>query len=431
MPMSTRSRRPAPRPDCAHPTRRSFMAGAAAATTVVTLTSGTQLAFASPGQPATGDILVYLFLRGGVDSLTLVPAVGLPSYYDLRRNADFDITVSQAEAIDLGHPTLALHPAMAPLQPFYAAGEMAIVHAVGSPAGLTATRSHFEAEEVWERCGTQATTQTGWVGRHLATSTDVSGNLAGVAVEQRLWSTLQGYNQSLAIASIYNFDVYGYSDTAAARSTLEALHSGSGILHAQGSATLAAVNTLDAVDFSQLGPRNGAVYPNESAARELDQVARLIKADVGLRSVCLDFGGWDHHDDMGPPVPGERTYDRISRLANALQAFLTDMGDDMNEITVMMVSEFGRTINVNGNGGTDHGRGGAAMAFGKGVNGGVHGPFVDVIEDGPEGDLEVLTDFRKIYAELIERRLGNGANVAYVLNGYTDPGTPLGMFAPS
>ena len=101
-------------------TRRGFLAGAVAAGGLVTLPSGTKLAFADPNEPAKGDVLVYLFLRGGADGLSLVPPVGLTSYYDLRINGGFDITVSQSQALDLGsrgvtHPDLALHPAMAPL----------------------------------------------------------------------------------------------------------------------------------------------------------------------------------------------------------------------------------------------------------------------------------------------------------------------------
>ena len=133
--------------------RRTFLAGTAAATAVVTLASGTRLAFADPSQPSTGDVLVYLFLRGAADGLSIVPAVGLTSYYDLRIGGGFDISVPQGAALSIGHPVLALHPAMQPLLPFWTAGDMAIVHAAGSPASLSSTRSHFEAEEVWSGVG--------------------------------------------------------------------------------------------------------------------------------------------------------------------------------------------------------------------------------------------------------------------------------------
>ena len=190
--------------------------------------------------------------------------------------------------------------------------------------------------------------------------------------------------------------------------------------------------TLDAIDFSSITPQNGASYPsNNSLARELQQVAQLIRANVGLRAVAVDLGGWDTHDDMGTPVAGQRMYDRISRLAVGIEPFLTDMGTDLNEVTLLVVSEFGRTINVNGNGGTDHGRGGVAFAFGGGINGGIYGGFPSVIEDGPEGDLTVLNDFRQVYAEILDRRLGNAANIPAILNGYNPGGAYLGLAQPS
>lgn len=411
------------------PSRRSFLAGAAAATTaMVTLPSGTQLAFADPSDPAKGDVLVYVFLNGGADGLTLVPPVGLPSYYDLRRNDEWDITVSQGQALDIGDPTLALHPAMASVMPWWNSGDMALVHAVGSPASLSGTRSHFEAQEVWERCGLQSNTTTGWIGRHLATSSDVSGNLAGVSHSQRVWSAMQGYGNSLAINNINNFDVFGYADSTAATTVLNAIHGRTGPIESEGSDTLDAVITVSSVDFSSINPQNGADYNQSSSlANELRQVAQLIRANVGLRAVTVNLGGWDSHGEMGTPDPGQPMYERIRRLSDGLAPFLTDMGSDMNEVTVLVVSEFGRTIDVNGTGGTDHGRGGVAFAIGGNVNGGVYGGFPSVIEDGPEGDLEVMTDFRRIYAEVLDRRLDNGANATAVLNGYSTPGH-LGIF---
>ncbi len=408
--------------------RRGFLAGAAATGGFVVLPSGTKLAFADPANPATGDILVYLFMRGGADGLSLVPPVGLQSYYDLRIQDGFDITVSQAQALDLGDPTLALHPAFAPLYPFWQANEMAIVHAAGSPASLSRTRSHFEAEEVWERCGTQRTTPTGWIGRHLATSGDVSTPLAGVSHDQRIWSAMQGFGGSLAISNINNFDVFGFENRADARGVLNTINAGGGVVQSEGQQTLNAVNTINGIDFNAIEPQNGANYPNNnSLAREMRQIAQLIRANVGLRAVSVDVGGWDTHSDMGVPEAGNRMFDRIDRLANGILPFLVDMGDDMNEITLLVVSEFGRTINVNGNGGTDHGRGSAMFAFGKNVRGGIYGDFPDVIEDGPEGDLVVLNDFRQVYAEILDRRLDNGANIPFVLNGYDPGGTYLGL----
>jgi uncharacterized protein (DUF1501 family) len=417
--------------------RRHFLAGAAATGGLVVLPSGTKLAFADPTVTSKGDVLVYLFLRGGADGLSLVPPVGMQSYFGLRIDGGFNITVSQSQALDLGalgatHPDLALHPAMAPVLPFWDAGNMAIVHAAGSPAGLSSTRSHFRAEEVWERCGTEETTSTGWLGRHLATSGDTSGNLAGISHDQHIWSAMQGYSKSLAISNIFNFDVFGYSDSSGASTLLNTLNAGSGVIENEGQTTLDALNTINGIDFSSIAPQNGATYPSSnSLAREMQQIAQLIRANVGLRSVTVDIGGWDTHNDMGAPVPGDRMYDRIDRLARGIEPFLTDMGPDMSEVTLLVSSEFGRTINVNGNGGTDHGRGGAMFVFGGGINGGVYGQFPSVIEDGPEGDLAVLNDFRQVYAEILDRRLGNAANIAFALNGYDPGGNYLGLAQPS
>ncbi|MGI9621544.1 MAG: DUF1501 domain-containing protein, partial [Acidimicrobiales bacterium] len=403
--------------------RRGFLAGAVAAGGLVVLPTGTKLAFADPNEPAKGDVLVYLFLRGGADGLSLVPPVGLQSYFDLRIDSSFDITVSQSQALDLGDPVLALHPAFAPLYPWWTAGEWAIVHAVGSPATLSGTRSHFEAEEVWERCGTQQSTATGWIGRHLATSSDVSGNLAGISHEQRVWSAMQGYGPALAISNINNFDIFGYEDRSGVRAVLNSINGGGSIIQSQAQNTLNAVNTINGIDFRSILPQNGADYSGNSLAREMEQIAQLIRANVGLRAVSVDLGGWDSHNDMGVPVSGNQMFDRIERLAQGLAPFLVDMGSDMDEVTVVVASEFGRTINVNGNGGTDHGRGGIMFAFGRGINGGLYGQFPSVIEDGPEGDLEVMNDFRQVYAEILDRRLGNGSNTAFVLNGYDPVGS--------
>ena len=280
--------------------RRGFLAGAAISGGMVVLPSGTKLAFADPANPATGDIVVYLFMRGGADGLSLVPPVGLQSYYDLRIQDGFDITVSQSQALDLGNPTLGLHPAFAPIYPFWQAGEMAIVHAAGSPASLSRTRSHFEAEEVWERCGTQRTTPTGWLGRHLATSGDVSSSLAGISHEQRIWSAMEGFGGALAISNINNFDVFGFENSSDARTVLNTINVGGGVVESEGQKTLDAVNTINGIDFSAIEPQNGAQYlNNNSLAREMRQIAQLIRANVGLRGVTVDVGGWDTHNGQG------------------------------------------------------------------------------------------------------------------------------------
>ncbi len=168
-------------------------------------------------------------------------------------------------------------------------------------------------------------------------------------------------------------------------------------------------------------PGNGAVYAHDELAEGLQEIGRAIKADIGLRAAAVDLGGWDTHSDEGSPEnPDAYMRRKASQLSDALTAFWMDMGADMSEITVIVATEFGRTIGENGSGGTDHGRGSAALVMGGGVRGGVHGVFPDEMSDGPEGDLVVLNDSRSILAEVLTTRGGLPANgVATVLPGWS------------
>ena len=147
----------------------------------------------------------------------------------------------------------------------------------------------------------------------------------------------------------------------------------------------------------------------------------MLRADIGLRVACVDLHGWDHHDAMGTPVGG-LTAAYAGGLSDALAAFREDLGSAMNEVTVVTMSEFGRTISVNGSGGTDHGRGSALFVMGGAVNGGLYGNYPSgPLEDGPEGDLEVQNDVRRVLAEVVIKR-GGLAGLGDVFPGYAHPG---------
>jgi uncharacterized protein (DUF1501 family) len=148
---------------------------------------------------------------------------------------------------------------------------------------------------------------------------------------------------------------------------------------------------------------------------------------VGLRAAALDVGGWDMHDDMGTVASGPMA-DRARQLSQGLAAFYTDMGAAMSEVTVVTMSEFGRTVKENGSNGTDHGRGSCMFVMGGGIKGGVYGTWPGVVEDvDPDRDLSVTTDFRTVLAEVVSKRLDN-ADVTGVFPGYT-PVAPLGVTA--
>jgi len=168
------------------------------------------------------------------------------------------------------------------------------------------------------------------------------------------------------------------------------------------------------------------VYGTDDLARNLKETAMLIRGNLGLRVVAIDFGGWDTHDTMGAPEdPASWFRNRATTLANALQAFYTDLGSAMDEVTLFTVSEFGRTIDENGSGGTDHGRGSVMFALGQKIRGGVYGSFVPSITDGPEGDLAVLNDYRRPVSEILSVR-GGASSLSTIFPTYSQA-SPLGL----
>jgi len=429
--------------------RRRFLAGAGAATAAGLALPGLspRLAFATPEDPATGDVLVAIFLRGGADGLTLVPPFSDTAGYQALRGAGTsnDVAVPPPNAanpantaIDLGLVKsghhFGLHPAATGLKSIWDAGHLAIVHAAGLPEGESDTRSHFDAETYWERASANVGIETGWIGRHLATSGPTAG-IPGIGYDTGgVPMSLRGEPRAMGMRAIDDFHVEGFSDSTLSQAALGALYpDGSGdVLIQQGHDTLAAVDQVSAANPGQYDD-NDALYPTTRPARELSQglreVAQLIRSGIGLRAACLDLGGWDLHDDMGPVSSVQGTQRLlIKALSDSLWAFHQDLGPLMDEVTVVTMTEFGRTIACNGSGGTDHGRGTALLVMSGHANQGIHGAYpAGPLTDGPEDDLVVANDYRTVMAEVLTKRLGN-PNVGGVFPGYTHPGD-LGVVA--
>ncbi len=174
-----------------------------------------------------------------------------------------------------------------------------------------------------------------------------------------------------------------------------------------------AVNVVRATNPGQYSPQNGATY--SYAWRGLGDIARLVRAKVGLRVATVSRGGWDDHVDQNLAVStgGTKYGNRVGELADALWNFYLDLGDAMSEVTVVVMSEFGRTVYENGDLGTDHGRAGAMLVMGRSIKGRkVYGPWPGCAES-PRRGLKVTTDYRTVMAEIIDRRGGN-ARIAEV-----------------
>lgn len=383
-----------------------------------------RLAFAAPPDllPAGRDILVCVFQRGGADGLNLVVPFGDPDYGRARGSLAIDEPGGEGTAIDLDG-FFGLHPALAPLHPLWQDGVLAAVHAVGSP---NATKSHFDAMDYMER-GTPGdkSVTTGWIGRHLSTiGTENTSPFRGVGIGQILQTSLRGPVPATALQSIADFHLQGGAgiELAKFQSTLESLYDGTAWLDGQAQQTFAAVDMLAAAAPGAYQPRNGAVYPESDFGAALLQVAQIIRADIGLEVACVDTGGWDTHAQQG--AESGVMANLMGDLAAGLAAFAADMADDLQRITVVVMSEFGRRVAANGSDGTDHGFGGCMLALGGHVVGGkVHGTWPTLAPGalaGP-GDLAVTTDFRTVLAEIVSLRLGN-ANVGAVFPGFASPG---------
>jgi uncharacterized protein (DUF1501 family) len=367
---------------------------------------------------ARGKVLVCLFQRGAADALNMVVPHGEAEYYRLRPSIGVPRPGrGDGSALDLDG-FFGLHPALAPFKPLYDRGLLAPVHAVGSPS---ATRSHFDAQDYMES-GTpdRKGTPDGWLNRYLAThgtceacaagdaaTRDAGSPFRAVAMTEQTPRILEGPAPTVAMTSLEAFSLRSAGPDAASR--LEALYrTGSAdLIHATGSETFEAMRMLRAANPQRYRPANGAEYPRSQFGQRLRQIAQLIRADVGLEVAFADVGGWDTHVNQGGAT-GQLAV-RLGDFAQGVAAFVADLGERMDDVLVLTMSEFGRMARENGTRGTDHGHAGAMFALGGAVRGGrVHGRWPGLArEQLYEGrDLALTTDFRAVFGEVVARHLG-------------------------
>jgi len=357
-------------------------------------------------------ILVAIFQRGAVDGLNVVVPHGEQRYYDMRPTIAVPKPGSTDGAIDLDG-FFGLHPSLKPLKPIYDSGRLAIVHAVGSP---DPTRSHFDAQDYMES-GTpgRKATADGWLNRALAPQ-DKKSPVRAVSFSADLARTLRGHNEAVAINNLNDFQV---RDQRGA-STFESMYSNTAdkVLNGTGRETFEAVRLMQSIQKQTYTPASGARYPNGRLGQSLKQIAQLIKSDVGLEVAFTDVGGWDTHVNEAPQLNR-----LLGEFAESLAAFYQDLGDRMADVSVVTMSEFGRTAHENGNRGTDHGHANVMFAFGGDIQGGkVLGEWPGLAEEQlyENRDLNLTTDFRDVLGELVTRHLGN-RQLASVFPGYEDP----------
>ena len=352
---------------------------------------------------STDPVLVAIVLRGAADGLNLVVPERDRARYEALRPS---IAIPAAQTLALGS-NFGLHPGLAPLHPLFGQGRLAVIHAAGSPH---ATRSHFEAMDYMERAAPGSNSGAGWLNSTLAALGGSAGPLQGIGFPREPLA-LAGNAPTFSAGGL---DV-ATAVTGARRTALEAIYKG--VAGGPAATTRRAFATVD--ELAAVNRSTSVVYPPSPFGGALKDAAALIKSGLPVRVIALELGGWDHHSDELPRMSA-----MAGALAGGLAAFWKDLGPAERQRTVALtMTEFGRTAAENGSAGTDHGHGSVMFALGGPVRGGrvvTRWPGIGASQLNEGRDLKVTTDFRDVFAELLDRHMGlRPAQQAGIFPGFT------------
>ena len=347
-------------------------------------------------------ILVVIFQRGAADGLSMVPPTGDAQYHAMRTTTALRPPEKGAGSALRLDGTFSLHPALEALYPFWSEGTMAIVHAVGSPKP---TRSHFDAQDFLEAGTPGRRAGDGWLNRALLSSPDVhASEFRAVALQPNLPRSLLGAAPALAISSWADFRLRSGWSAAATERGFESMYSAAvdSALRHNGQEIFRTLRQVQNANLEQMPAQNGARYPNSPFGKRLADIARLIHADLGMEIAATHCGGWDTHVNQGNEQ-GQLAA-RLRDFGDSIAAFATDLREKMDDLCVITMTEFGRTVKENGNRGTDHGTGSVMLALGGGVQGGrIYGRWTELKPSNLfEGrDVPVTKDYRTVLGEVL------------------------------
>ncbi len=402
-------------------TRRVFLRGSAIAMVGMGQVP-LWLARASAAEGAKRKTLVAIFLRGAADGLNIVVPFGDPQYRELRPILGLQPPRPQDEnqnngpfgpVIDLDGK-FGLHASLRPFKELWDKKQLAIVEATGSP---DPSRSHFDAQDYMES-GTPGKTGNGWLNRALGDPGSGSSPLRAVALSNRVPRTLRGDYEAVALGNVQDFAISDEERLAILQNMYSLTPDAT--LRRTGKDAFEAMKMIQSMTKERPGPGgpvrpvpgNAGPLPNNRPSynlggqlgRNLQELARLIKSDAGVEAAFAEVDGWDHHQNENNQLPN-----LLNQFSNAIAAFCQDLGDRMEDVVIVTMSEFGRTVAENGTGGTDHGHGSMMMVMGGAVQGGkIYGEWPGLEKEQLfEGrDLAVTTDFRTVLSELVRVHLG-------------------------
>ncbi len=374
--------------------RRGVLGGALALAGASTVVGGAVVT-ASPAMAASaGAVLVVVSLRGGADGLNMVVPHADPGYYKARPNIAIP-----SERLLVKDGMFGLHPAMASLVPHWTARQIATVHAAGLPV---ANRSHFDAIEEVEDADPGSRARVGWLNRLIGTTAGDAPLQGFSAGSSMIPTSLFGPQPAMSADRVEDVGLPGSDDEGWREASVRDLWSGNHTsLGRSMAATLTAINTFDTVEQTA---DNSNLYPGNDLGRGLSTAARIIRGDVGVEVITVDQGAWDMHSGAGGHTGGWM-YNNTKGFADAIAAFLKDLGTQAGKVTLVTLSEFGRRVQENDNYGTDHGYGNVMFVAGAGVNPGYHGRWPG-LATGYDSDLTVTTDYRQVLADVVQARFG-------------------------
>lgn len=438
--------------------RRTFLEAMAAASAAVSANLRGYPSWAFGQQPQRTEnnpVLVVIYLRGGQDQLNTIIPYNDSSYYEIRPT----IALPAEKVIKLDDQW-GFHPALAPLKPFYDQKRVAVVINSGS---TDSTRSHFDAQDNMEYAAAgNRSTRGGWLNRYLAAkeaseaeekSSVPQPEFRALAMQELLPRSLRGSYPVVAVPP--NLDqlqgvvdlfegFYAGDDSPPMPATADRTGETKGGIEADpvmasGKETIATLRRLRQLLqdeyrvsgslFDQRAGRKAVQeYPGDHFARRMQEMAKVIKAGVGLEVAATDINGWDHHIRMGSD--NGALNQMLTFLAQGLAAFMNDLGPHLDRTLILVCTEFGRVCKENGNYGADHGHGGAMWLLGGRVQGGkIYGDWKG-LDSGAlyeKRDLPVTTDFRAIFAEVLQRHMLFEVPPTF-FPSFRPPRAPIGLF---
>ena len=390
-------------------TRRGLFAGAAALAGATTLVGSAVVTASAASLAPAPSVLVVLSLRGAADGLSLVVPHGDPVYYA----KDVRPTIAvPSDRLLVKDDYFGLHPKLAPLVPLWNAGKLAAVHATGLPAP---NRSHFAAMEEVEDADPGSTTRAGWLNRLIGTDATRSPLQGFNMGDGAIPTSLYGDQPVMSAGNIDGVWIAGddkWDATGGRRASLHRLWDGN--TKPLGRAMASAFAAVDGFDPVRKTADHAGTYPKSDLGRALAEVARVVRGDVGVEVITIDYGKWDMHSGLGDLSWGQML-ENATEMSAAIAAFFADLGALGDQVTLVALSEFGRRVQENINMGLDHGYGNVMMVAGAGVKGGYYSKWPGLTNE-LDSDLLVTTDYRSVLAEVVAGRFG--VSTASVFPGF-------------